>query len=43
MYGELGVATAIAVPSGTNATPFPLPEGNVDGFAYLVPKLEPVH
>jgi hypothetical protein len=30
-------ATAIAVPAGLNATPFPVPVGKVLGLAYLVP------
>ena len=34
-------ATAIAEPSGLNATPTPVFGGNVAGFVYFVPKPEP--
>jgi hypothetical protein len=38
MYGVLMCPTAIALPSGLNATPFPVPAGRVDGSPYLSPK-----
>ncbi len=38
MYGEGGCATAMALPDGENATPLPVPLGNVAGLAYFVPK-----
>ena len=40
MNGVRFVETAIAFPSGLNATPLEVLGGNVDGFAYLVPKPE---
>jgi hypothetical protein len=40
---ESSCTTAIAEPSGLNATPFAIPAGNVAGLEYLVPNPFPDH